>query len=130
MCATAISTGARPALMFAGWFFKCILLAPKPGFLIAPAQGLSVHKSDKNLGACSHTLILGLKNPSLSSTLCVLVEAVAKRRDNLKQKEVIHAAVLKINFSWVVLRKLKQGCCQKIKKKKKGEMKSVPLTGC
>lgn len=43
----------------------------------------------------------------------MLVEAVAKRRDNLKQKEVIHAAVLKINFSWVVLRKLKQGCCQK-----------------
>lgn len=44
--------------------------------------------------------------------MCVLVEAVAKRRDNLKQKEVIHAAALKINFGWVVLRKLKQGCCQ------------------
>lgn len=53
--------------------------------------------------------------------VCVLVEAVAKRRDNLKQKEVIHAVVLKINFSWVVLRKLKQGCCQKTKKKRGNE---------
>lgn len=45
--------------------------------------------------------------------MCVLVEAVAKRRDNLKQEEVIHAAVRKINLGWVVLRKLEQGCCQK-----------------
>lgn len=52
----------------------------------------------------------------------MLVEAVAKRRDNLKQKEVIHAAVLKINFSWVVLRKLEQGCCQN---KKRGNEESA-----
>lgn len=45
--------------------------------------------------------------------MCVLVEAVAKRRDHLKQEEVIHAAVRKINLGWVVLRKLEQGCCQK-----------------
>lgn len=49
----------------------------------------------------------------------VLLEAVAKRRINLKQKKdrfasVIYAAeVVKISLNWVVLRKIGQGCCQK-----------------
>lgn len=44
--------------------------------------------------------------------MCVLLEAVAKRRINLKQRKghfssVIYAAeVVKINFNWVALRKI------------------------
>lgn len=49
----------------------------------------------------------------------MLLEAVAKRRINLRQKKdhfssVTYAAeVVKINLNWVALKKIGQGCCQK-----------------
>lgn len=52
-------------------------------------------------------------------TVYVLLEAVAKRRINLKQKKdhfstvICAAEVVKINLKWVALRKIGQGCCQK-----------------
>lgn len=60
---------------------------------------------------------------------CVWLEAVAKRRNRLKQKKdrfssLINAAeVVKINLNWVAHRKIGQGCCQI-----KGEMSSLHLT--